>query len=89
MRRKYSVLRTTRGLKVPYYVKENFHTEYQGSLQRLEISVEEEYVLKLRHDCFREKNYSKYFARYSRPLVFPRNSKERIEIIIQILKKGT
>ncbi|OAD59381.1 DnaJ like protein subfamily B member 12 [Eufriesea mexicana] len=54
---KYSVLRTTRGLKVPYYVKENFHTEYQGSLQRLEISVEEEYLIKLRHDCFREKNY--------------------------------
>lgn len=60
MRRKYSVLRTTQGLKVPYYVKENFHTEYQGSLRRLEISVEEEYLSNLRHACFREKSYSKY-----------------------------
>ncbi|XP_034186703.1 dnaJ homolog subfamily B member 12 [Osmia lignaria lignaria] len=54
---KYSVLRTTQGLKVPYYVKENFHTEYQGSLRRLEISVEEEYLNNLRHACFREKSY--------------------------------
>lgn len=54
---KYSVLRTTQGLKVPYYVKENFHTEYQGSLRRLEISVEEEYLNNLRHACFREKGY--------------------------------
>lgn len=60
--RKYSVLRTTQGLRVPYYVKENFHTEYQGSLRRLEISVEEEYLHNLRHACFREKNYSKYFT---------------------------
>ncbi|XP_012285923.1 dnaJ homolog subfamily B member 12 [Orussus abietinus] len=54
---KYSVPRTTQGLKVPYYVKENFHSEYQGSLRRLEISVEEEYVNTLRHNCYREKNY--------------------------------
>ncbi|CAK9831845.1 DnaJ homolog subfamily B member 12 [Anthophora retusa] len=54
---KYSVPRTTQGLKVQYYVKENFHTEYQGSLRRLEISVEEEYLNNLRHACFREKNY--------------------------------
>lgn len=54
---KYSVLRTTQGLRVPYYVKENFHTEYQGSLRRLEISVEEEYLHNLRHACFREKSY--------------------------------
>lgn len=46
-------------MKVPYYVKENFHSEYQGSLRRLEISVEEEYVNNLRHACYREKNYSK------------------------------
>lgn len=54
---KYSVSRTTQGLKVPYYVKENFHTEYQGSLRRLEISVEEEYLNNLRHACYRERNY--------------------------------
>lgn len=54
---KYSVPRTTQGLRVPYYVKENFHTEYQGSLRRLEISVEEEYLNGLSHACYREKNY--------------------------------
>ncbi|XP_008546264.1 dnaJ homolog subfamily B member 12 [Microplitis demolitor] len=54
---KYSVQRQTQEMKVPYYVKENFHSEYQGSLRRLEISVEEEYVNNLRHACYREKNY--------------------------------
>lgn len=47
-------------LKVPYYVKENFHTEHQGSMRRLEMSVEEDYIQNLRQACYREKNYSKY-----------------------------
>ncbi|KAI4477139.1 hypothetical protein M0804_012960 [Polistes exclamans] len=54
---KYSITRKTQKLNVPYYVKENFHTEYQGSLRRLEISVEEEYLLTLRQDCYRERSY--------------------------------
>lgn len=54
---KFPVQRKTLNLKVPYYVKENFHTEYQGSLRRLEITVEEEYITNLRHSCYREKNY--------------------------------
>ncbi|XP_077264293.1 dnaJ homolog subfamily B member 12 [Temnothorax americanus] len=54
---KYSVARTTQVLKVQYYVKENFHSEYQGSLRRLEISIEEEYVSNLRQSCARERNY--------------------------------
>lgn len=54
---KYSVHRTTQSLKIPYYVKKNFPTEYQGSVQRLELSVEEEYVTGLQHACYREKNY--------------------------------
>ncbi|XP_049863843.1 dnaJ homolog subfamily B member 12 isoform X2 [Schistocerca gregaria] len=54
---KFPVQRTTLNLKVPYFVKENFHTEYQGSLRRLEMSVEEEYINNLRHACHREKNY--------------------------------
>ncbi|XP_034937186.1 dnaJ homolog subfamily B member 12 [Chelonus insularis] len=54
---KYSIQRTTQELKIPYYVKENFHTEYQGSLRRLEISVEEEFINNLRHACYREKNH--------------------------------
>lgn len=50
-------------LGVNYYVKENFHTEYQGSLKRLEISVEEEYLTSLRHACYREKSYRKLFTK--------------------------
>jgi len=57
------VARTTQVLKVPYYVKENFHSEYQGSLRRLEISIEEEYVSNLRQNCAREKAYSMYLLR--------------------------
>lgn len=49
-------------LRVPYYVKDSFHNEYQGSIRRLEASVEEEYVTNLRHACYREKNYSKLYS---------------------------
>lgn len=54
---KFPVLRTTVNLRVPYYVKENFHSTYQGSLRRLEASVEEEYVMNLRASCHRERSY--------------------------------
>ncbi|KAJ1528884.1 hypothetical protein ONE63_007253 [Megalurothrips usitatus] len=54
---KFSIQRKTMNLKVPYYVKENFHTEHQGSLRRLEMSVEEDHVQNLRQACYREKNY--------------------------------
>ncbi|XP_026326293.1 dnaJ homolog subfamily B member 12-like isoform X2 [Hyposmocoma kahamanoa] len=54
---KYPQPRETANLKVPYYVKENFHTDYQGSLRRLEMTIEEEYIVNLRHACQRERNY--------------------------------
>ncbi|XP_041968176.1 dnaJ homolog subfamily B member 14 [Aricia agestis] len=54
---KYPVPRETISLKVPYYVKENFHTDYQGSLRRLEMAIEEEYIASLRMACQRERNY--------------------------------
>jgi DnaJ homolog subfamily B member 12 len=54
---KFPVARKTMNFKIPYYVKDNFHTEYQGSLRRLEASVEEDYVNGLRHACHREKHY--------------------------------
>lgn len=57
---KYSTERKTNTYKISYYVKDNFHSEYQGSLGRLEASVEEEYINNLKHACYREKNYSKY-----------------------------
>lgn len=46
-------------LKVPYYVKESFSNEYQGGLRKLEMSVEEEYIIGLRHACYKEKSYRK------------------------------
>ncbi|KAL1517924.1 hypothetical protein ABEB36_001623 [Hypothenemus hampei] len=54
---KYPILRRTHNLQVPYYVKENFHSEYQGSVKRLEVTVEEEFISNLRHQCYREKSY--------------------------------
>ncbi|KAF5283146.1 hypothetical protein FQA39_LY17404 [Lamprigera yunnana] len=54
---KYTVPRRTDNLGIPYYVKENFHIEYQGSVRRLEVSIEEEYLTNLKHACYREKNY--------------------------------
>ncbi|XP_043652583.1 dnaJ homolog subfamily B member 12 isoform X1 [Drosophila teissieri] len=54
---KYSVKRETNSLKVPYYVKDNFYSEYQGSVARLEESVEEDFVNHLKHSCSRERNY--------------------------------
>lgn len=61
--RKYSVARTTQALQIPYYVKENFHSEYQGSLRRLESSIEDEYFNNVKLACAREKNYSMYIDR--------------------------
>ncbi|XP_060520570.1 dnaJ homolog subfamily B member 12 isoform X2 [Cylas formicarius] len=54
---KYPIMRRTQNMQIPYYVKENFHSEYQGSVKRLEMSVEEDYVTGLRHQCYREKTY--------------------------------
>lgn len=54
---KYSVPRTTNKLNVNYFVKESFHSDYQGSMYRLELSVEEDYINNLRNLCYREKNH--------------------------------
>ncbi|KAK4872845.1 hypothetical protein RN001_014874 [Aquatica leii] len=54
---KYTVPRRTENLGVSYFVRENFHTEYHGSVRRLEVSIEEDYLTNLRHACYREKNY--------------------------------
>lgn len=64
-RRKYSVPRTTNALKVTYYVKDNFHSEYSGSLGRLEATVEEEFLSNLKHSCYRERNYSKWWIMHT------------------------
>lgn len=54
---KYPVKRKTTHFAIPYYVKENFETEYQGSIERLESSVEEEYITSMKQSCYRERNY--------------------------------
>lgn len=54
---KFSVRRITNSLKVPYFVKDNFFAEYQGSVGRLEASVEEDYINNLKHACSRERSY--------------------------------
>lgn len=54
---KYLYERKTNSLRVPYFVKENFASEYQGSIRRIESQVEEEYITNLRASCFRERNY--------------------------------
>lgn len=46
--------------RISYYVKENFGTEYQGSVGRLESAVEEEYIVNMKRACFSEKNYRKF-----------------------------
>lgn len=56
--------RKTTQIGIPYYVKDNFLTEYQGSIERLENSVEEEYIVNMKQNCYRERNYRKYFYFY-------------------------
>ncbi|TRY80811.1 hypothetical protein TCAL_09273 [Tigriopus californicus] len=65
---KYSIRRTTSNLRVPYFVKETFHSDFQGSIRKLESSIEEDYLANLRQACFREKSYKEnllWQARYS------------------------
>uniref|UniRef100_U5EXV9 J domain-containing protein n=1 Tax=Corethrella appendiculata TaxID=1370023 RepID=U5EXV9_9DIPT len=54
---KYSVERKTLTYKIPYYVQKNFDNEYQGSIGRLENSVEEEFIATMKRACHNEKNY--------------------------------
>jgi len=65
---KYNIQRKTTNMKISFYVKENFHSEFTGSLRKLERQIEEEYIQHLRNACFREKAYKEnllWQARYS------------------------
>lgn len=57
--RKYPVRRNTEHLNIPYYVKDKFENDYQGSVARLENSVEEDYIVTMKQACFRERSYRK------------------------------
>jgi len=65
---KFHIQRKTTNMGVTFYVKDNFRTEYTGSVRKLERQIEEEYIQHLRNSCFREKSYKEnllWQARYS------------------------
>lgn len=50
----------TENLGVIYYVNKDFRNEYKGaSLQKIEKSVEEDYVSNIRNNCWKERQQSK------------------------------
>ncbi|VDN30832.1 unnamed protein product [Gongylonema pulchrum] len=53
---KYTEERFTRDLKVPYYVKSDFLSNYRSKLAQIEHQVEDEYIGQLRMKCFKERN---------------------------------
>ena len=55
-------------MKISYYVKESFSTDFTGSLRKLEREIEDVYIQRLRDACFRERAYKEnllWQARYS------------------------
>ncbi|KAM3181410.1 hypothetical protein ACTXT7_014440 [Hymenolepis weldensis] len=71
---KYSVERFTQAHNLPYYVKETFSRDYDGSLRYVESQVLEQHIYALRDKCFKERTQKEalmYRARYTRdPVVF-------------------
>lgn len=56
----------TENLGVIYYVNKDFRNEYKGvSLQKVEKSVEEDYVSNIRNNCWKERQQSKFANMYS------------------------
>merc|ERR1711915_248461 len=52
---KYNIQRKTSNMRISYYVKESFHSEFTGSLRKLERQIEEVSIQPFRNACFREK----------------------------------
>lgn len=51
----------TENLGVVYYVNKDFKNEYKGVLlQKVEKSVEEDYVTNIRNNCWKERQQSKF-----------------------------
>lgn len=51
----------TENLGVIYYVNKDFRNEYKGvSLQKVEKSVEEDYVSNIRNSCWKERQQSEF-----------------------------
>ena len=65
---KYNIQRRTPNMKISYYVKDSFNSDFTGNLKKLEREVEDVYVSRLRDSCFRERAYKEnllWQARYS------------------------
>lgn len=60
----------TENLGVVYYVSKDFKSEYKGALlQKVEKSVEEDYVMNIRNNCWKERQQSKsikYFLTFQK-----------------------
>jgi DnaJ family protein B protein 12 len=56
--RKYVVEKYTQQLRVPFYVKQDFNSVFKGNMRKLEEDVEEEYVVGLKSNCFKERTHS-------------------------------
>ena len=54
---RYNVKRVTTDHHVPYFVKSDFKIATNNELNRLERQVEEDLLIELRQNCFREKSY--------------------------------
>jgi len=54
---KYTEQRTTRDMRVVYYVKPDFLKNYHNSIYRIEKLVEEEFINNLRANCFNERSH--------------------------------
>jgi DnaJ family protein B protein 12 len=53
----YVIPRYTKDLRVPYYVKQNFESDYRNKIRQVEQHVEDEYVNLIRMNCYKEKNH--------------------------------
>lgn len=62
---KYSEERFTRDLRVPYFVKSDFMSNYRNKLQQVEHQVEDEYISQLRMNCYKERSQSESFYNFS------------------------
>ncbi|VDK45259.1 unnamed protein product [Anisakis simplex] len=53
---KYSEERFTKDLRVPYYVKTDFLSNYRNRLSQVERQVEDDYISQLKMSCYRERS---------------------------------
>lgn len=58
-----TIRRQTENLQVDYFVNRDFKSEYKGTaLQKIEKSVEEDYVSNIRNNCWKERQTSELLS---------------------------